>query len=96
MSGIATFKVIGISSKELLREFLHAICQRRNAEFKAIRLDDPNLTPNIHTFSVHIEKVHNESNQSPAFDVTTNESEEQLWFRIEITDNKPVHFDLIL
>lgn len=92
MSGTATFEVVNISNEEFVLELLRSIRDKRNAVFQAIRLDDPSLTPEVHTFSATVETIHNGAS-SQEFDLIDTDHN---WFRVKVCERKPIHFNLIL
>jgi len=91
---MASYQVVGQSRLELLNEFLAAVGEEREAQFLAISLDDPSLTPKKVKFEVFVRELHN---TRPIFFDVVDAKNPKISFRVPFfPGQEAVCFEIII
>jgi hypothetical protein len=91
-AGTASYLVVELSRQALLEEFLAAVSDDRVAQFAAISVDDPSLTPKVIKFSVRVREIYA---QKPLIIEVVDAKDSRTSFQITFHDQEAVCFEII-
>ncbi len=90
-SGVTTYRVVGASAQELLGRLIDTVKTQEPAEFTAINVDDPSLSPAEHQFRVEVQKLLFDAIPVAAEVLDQNRH----WFQLILHKDAPIEFDII-